>query len=50
MNKQDLIQQLSLTEHTEGGYFAESYRSTATLTTERVGSDRRGCSPLFIIS
>lgn len=40
MNKHDLIQQLSLVEHPEGGYFVESYPSAKTLPSNRVGSDR----------
>lgn len=40
MNKYDLIQQLSLSEHTEGGYFVTSYHSAKTLPTNREGSDR----------
>jgi len=49
MNKQDLIQQLSLVEHTEGGYFAETYRSTETLATERVGSDRNLLTSIYYL-
>lgn len=49
MNKQDLIEQLSLTEHTEGGYFVESYRSTATMATERVGSDRNLLTSIYYL-
>ena len=49
MNKQELIQQLSLTEHTEGGYFAESYRSIATLATNRVGSDRNLLTSIYYL-
>jgi hypothetical protein len=40
MNKQDLIDRLALVEHREGGYFAETYRSTAIIPTERQGVDR----------
>ncbi|MEO1673011.1 MAG: cupin domain-containing protein [Cyanobacteria bacterium J06631_2] len=49
MNKQDLIQQLSLVEHTEGGYFVESYRSSQTLPTERVGGDRSLLTSIYYL-
>ena len=49
MNKQALIQQLSLVEHTEGGYFVESYRSPQTLPTERVGSDRSLLTSIYYL-
>lgn len=49
MNKNDLIQQLSLTEHTEGGYFVESYRSAKTLPTNRQGSDRSLLTSIYYL-
>jgi len=49
MNKNDLIKQLSLTEHTEGGYFAESYRSTGTISTDRLGSDRSLLTSIYYL-
>ncbi|MEL7009773.1 MAG: cupin domain-containing protein [Cyanobacteria bacterium J06648_1] len=49
MNKQDLIEQLSLVEHTEGGYFAESYRSEQTLPTARVGGDRSLLTSIYYL-
>ena len=49
MNKHDLIQQLSLTEHTEGGYFAETYRSSQTLPTKRAGGDRNLLTSIYYL-
>jgi predicted cupin superfamily sugar epimerase len=49
MNKHDLIQQLSLTEHLEVGYFVESYRSAKTLSTNRVGSDRSLLTSIYYL-
>ncbi|MEL6249018.1 MAG: cupin domain-containing protein [Cyanobacteria bacterium J06648_16] len=49
MNKQDLIEQLGLIEHVEGGYFAETYRAEATMTTERVGCDRNVLTSIYYL-
>lgn len=49
MNKHDLIAQLNLTEHTEGGYFVESYRATATISTERIGGDRSLLTSIYYL-
>ena len=49
MNKHDLIKQLSLIEHTEGGYFAETYRSVPTLPTNRTGSDRNLLTSIYYL-
>ena len=49
MNKHDLIKQLSLVEHIEGGYFIESYRSKATLATERVGGERNLLTSIYYL-
>jgi predicted cupin superfamily sugar epimerase len=49
MNKHDLIKQLSLTEHTEGGYFVENYRSAKTLPTNRQGSDRSLLTSIYYL-
>ena len=49
MNKHDLIKQLSLVEHTEGGYFVESYRSPQTIFTDRVGSDRSILTSIYYL-
>ena len=49
MNKNDLIEQLNLTEHTEGGYFVESYRSTETISTDRVDSDRSLLTSIYYL-
>lgn len=49
MNKYDLIKHLSLTEHTEGGYFVESYRSDIEVPTHRVGSDRSILTSIYYL-
>ncbi|MEO1589887.1 MAG: cupin domain-containing protein [Cyanobacteria bacterium J06632_22] len=49
MDKQTIIQKLGLVEHVEGGYFAETYRATATLTTERVGQDRNVLTSIYYL-
>lgn len=49
MNKQDLIKHLSLTKHTEGGYFAESYRSKISISTNRAGSDRNILTSIYYL-
>lgn len=40
MNKEEIIQQLGLVEHIEGGYFAETYRSDMNVDTKRKGENR----------
>ncbi len=40
MNKEEIIRQLGLVEHVEGGYFAETYRSNINVDTKRTGKDR----------
>ena len=49
MNKQDLIEQLHLTKHTEGGYFVESYRSTDAISTDRAGGDRSLLTSIYYL-
>lgn len=49
MNKQDIIKHLSLVEHTEGGYFVESYRSSANISTAREGSDRSILTSIYYL-
>lgn len=49
MNKHDLIKHLSLTEHTEGGYFVESYRSDIEIPTHRAGSDRSILTSIYYL-
>ena len=49
MNKQDLIKHLSLTKHTEGGYFRETYRSPEVITTERTGGDRNVMTSIYYL-
>ncbi len=49
MKKQDLIKYLSLVEHTEGGYFVESYRSQDNISTNRPGSDRSILTSIYYL-
>jgi uncharacterized protein len=49
MSKQDIITRLSLVEHREGGYFAETYRSTAIMTTERQGIERNIITSIYYL-
>ena len=49
MNKHDLIKHLSLSEHIEGGYFAESYRSDVNISTARVGGDRNLLTSIYYL-
>lgn len=49
MNKQDLIQQLSLVEHVEGGYFSETYRASEEMNTAREGSTRAVMTSIYYL-
>ena len=49
MNKHDLIQELSLVEHMEGGYFCETHRSTENLVTDREGKDRALLTSIYYL-
>ena len=49
MNKQDWIEQLSLVEHVEGGYFSESYRATEEMATPREGSSRSVMTSIYYL-
>ena len=49
MNKHDLIKHLSLTEHIEGGYFAETYRGDLNISTERIGGDRNLLTSIYYL-
>jgi uncharacterized protein len=49
MNKHDLIQQLSLVEHIEGGYFTETHRSKETLSTNREGQNRSLLTSIYYL-
>ncbi|NET38355.1 MAG: cupin domain-containing protein [Cyanothece sp. SIO1E1] len=49
MNKHDLIKQLSLVEHIEGGYFSETYRSESTLDTDREGRERATLTSIYYL-
>lgn len=41
MNKKEIIEQLNLSNHIEGGYFAETYRSLEQIRTDRNGEQRQ---------
>ncbi len=49
MNKQDLIQKLALVEHREGGYFAETYRSSEIIKTDRSLRDRNIITSIYYL-
>ena len=49
MNQQDLIQQLGLTEHVEGGYFRETYRAKEVYSTNRVGTERAALTSIYYL-
>ncbi len=49
MTKQALIEQLSLTEHVEGGYFSETYRSAEEMTTPREGQARSVMTSIYYL-
>ncbi|MGD1809691.1 cupin domain-containing protein [Dapis sp. BLCC M126] len=49
MNKQDIIEQLSLVKHIEGGYFKETYRSDITVNTDRKGSERKLLTSIYYL-
>lgn len=47
IKKQDIIKQLTLIEHREGGYFNETYRSTAVMDTDRSGKERNVSTSIY---
>lgn len=49
MNKQALIEALSLVEHVEGGYFSETYRATEEMPTPREGSSRSVMTSIYYL-
>ena len=49
MNKHDLIKHLSLSEHIEGGYFAETYRCSQSISTARIGGDRNLLTSIYYL-
>ncbi|MBE9168966.1 cupin domain-containing protein [Pleurocapsales cyanobacterium LEGE 06147] len=49
MNKYDLIKQLSLVEHIEGGYFSETYRSKNAIPTDREGKERAVLTSIYYL-
>ena len=49
MNKQDLIEKLSLVEHVEGGYFSETYRATSEINTPREGTTRSMMTSIYYL-
>jgi hypothetical protein len=49
MNKEDLIEHLSLVEHIEGGYFYETHRSQHTINTDREGNERATLTSIYYL-
>jgi len=49
MNKQELIQHLSLVEHIEGGYFYETHRSQEVIRTDRPGQERSILTSIYYL-
>ncbi len=49
MNKQELIEHLSLVEHIEGGYFNETYRSGYIVSTDREGQERNILTSIYYL-
>ena len=49
MNKHEWIEQLSLVEHVEGGYFSESYRAAGEMETPREGSVRSVMTSIYYL-
>lgn len=49
MTKQELIEQLSLVEHVEGGYFSETYRSAEDIETTREGNTRSVMTSIYYL-
>lgn len=49
MNKEDIIKQLALVEHVEGGYFSETYRAEESTKTAREGSDRAILTSIYYL-
>ncbi|MGB3573592.1 MAG: cupin domain-containing protein [Phormidesmis sp.] len=47
--KQALIEQLSLVEHVEGGYFSETYRSAQEMPTSREGQTRSVMTSIYYL-
>ncbi|MDB9313803.1 cupin domain-containing protein [Spirulina sp. CS-785/01] len=49
MNKTEIIQKLNLTQHIEGGYFAETHRSLQEMRTQRDGEKRSVLTSIFYL-
>ncbi len=49
MDKQSWIDQLSLVEHIEGGYFAETHRSLEEIATSREGQNRAVMTSIYYL-
>lgn len=49
MNKQEIIEQLSLVEHVEGGYFCETYRAKEEMQTHREGQARSVMTSIYYL-
>ncbi|MGB2923968.1 MAG: cupin domain-containing protein [Limnothrix sp.] len=49
LTKSDILKLLHLEPHLEGGYFRETYRTTDTITTDRVGGDRAFLTSIYYL-
>ena len=49
MNKEEIIKHLSLVEHIEGGFFAETYRSNIDMHTARIGKQRSVLTSIYYL-
>ncbi|MCS6815061.1 MAG: cupin domain-containing protein, partial [Cyanobacteria bacterium] len=49
MNKHYWIDRLSLVEHIEGGYFAETYRALEQIPTSRLGGNRSTMTSIYYL-
>ena len=49
MTKKELIEQLSLVEHVEGGYFSQTHRSTEKMDTDREGTARSVMTSIYYL-
>ena len=49
MNKYDLIKNLNLQKHPEGGYYSETYRSQTIVDTDREGIQRSAMTSIYYL-
>jgi hypothetical protein len=47
MNKEEIIKKLNMSQHIEGGYFTETYRSQDKVEVDRVGEERSVMTSIF---